>query len=457
METKWLVYLICATAFGLVTIVSGRIQRSFFLLTILALQADVGLTIGEWRPPLYVGDSGPTGFALPLIFFPAVALLLLRVVDSEPMQFGAWRVTVPAIVLAGTTVLTVFYTPERRLAIYSLQMYVYGYAVFLIALNFVKTREDVRLVLNLLMLTLVVQSLVYYAEAMLGFTFTLTGDVRVFNASGVARHGGTVSSNPKGFAMFISPLLLIAISRFLSTSCSRVKYLSLAIAGMGLVALVLNRTRAAWIGVTLGCVWIVIEGLRRRAIVWPRVAALMVAASIAVVAMLPVINARLSGDNIGDYNERATLMRQARRMIADNPILGVGAGAYGTVLRNYVLPEERRTWLFTVHNAYLLTWAETGLLGLTGLVLLFALGLRQTAVSSHRGDESIRVLALGWGAGLIHLAWELWWDLSLGGSTPWLMWFMLGVLAASARIPDAAAVPVPAVRRAWQVHREAWT
>lgn len=182
-------------------------------------------------------------------------------------------------------------------------------------------------------------------------------------------------------------------------------------------------------------------------------------AVIVVLALLPVVIGRFSVDNAGDYGERAALMRQAWRMIQHNPILGVGAGAYGTVLRNYVVPNEWSGWLYTVHNAYLLTWAETGLLGLLAFVFLFLSGLRQTFICSRASDETIRALALGWGAGIVHIIWELWWDIGLGGSTPWLVWFLLGLLVAATRVAAISPTPRPAPARShvgvWAVRREA--
>ena len=53
---------------------------------------------------------------------------------------------------------------------------------------------------------------------------------------------------------------------------------------------------------------------------------LAVGALVAVIALLPVVTDRLSGDNAADFEERATLMRQAWRIVQDNPILGVGSG-----------------------------------------------------------------------------------------------------------------------------------
>jgi O-antigen ligase len=255
-----------------------------------------------------------------------------------------------------------------------------------------------------------------------------------------------VATNPKGFAMFIAPLTLLALAAFVTTRSRVLHRWSAVLVLMGTGAIVLTFTRATWAGFIMGSALIVGMGLRRRRLLFSRVAVVALAAGATVVALLPLILVRLSEDHVAAYDERAYLMGIAWRIIEDHWFGGVGAGAYSIVLRDYVTPFEMNSrWLHVVHNAYLLRWAETGLFGLLSLFVLFGAGFRSAVRCTRSADAMTFALGLGWCAGLLHLSWELWWDLGLGGSTRYLFWFVLGVVQAAAMIEqrERAAVAVP--------------
>jgi hypothetical protein len=48
-------------------------------------------------------------------------------------------------------------------------------------------------------------------------------------------------------------------------------------------------------------------------------------------------------------------------------------------------------------------------------------------------DLALRPAALGWRAGLVALAWEMLWDVSLGPATNCLLWFLCGWMLAARR------------------------
>jgi len=114
------------------------------------------------------------------------------------------------------------------------------------------------------------QSVVYFIQNATGFTFSLTGDVfqNHYTTDGLQRHGGTVGTNPKGFAMFMAVLTLIALATFLTSRNRRQGRWSALLTLMGIGAIVLTLTRATWVGVALGSLVIVWFGARRGRIRW---------------------------------------------------------------------------------------------------------------------------------------------------------------------------------------------
>jgi O-antigen ligase len=107
-------------------------------------------------------------------------------------------------------------------------------------------------------------------------------------------------------------------------------------------------------------------------------------------------------------------MKLALRVIADNPILGVGANNLPIRLDDYAGLEMSGEWLYAVHNKYLLVWAEQGTLGLLAYLAFLLATLRNAWRCWKRSHSTLSPLALGLMAGLIgfmvHMAVDLFRD-----------------------------------------------
>ncbi len=103
------------------------------------------------------------------------------------------------------------------------------------------------------------------------------------------------------------------------------------------------------------------------------VTALALAAS--VPAMLWAIDRRGEEARLSSNDQRAAMIRATQMMIADNP-LGVGPNQFVSVAVGKGYSERAGVvWAYSirsqpVHNSYYLIWAESGLLGLAGFLLL---------------------------------------------------------------------------------------
>ena len=152
-----------------------------------------------------------------------------------------------------------------------------------------------------------------------------------------------------------------------------------------------------------------------------------------VVALAPKILARVGEDHGAAFDERWALIQMALRVIEAHPFLGVGAGAYPYVFRDYLTPELADKWLYVVHNVYVLRAAETGLPGVAAWLALLAAAFR-LASPGRMLHPAARRLALGCRAGLLALGWEMLWDMSLGPAATSLLWFLCGLMLAAARV-----------------------
>ncbi len=222
------------------------------------------------------------------------------------------------------------------------------------------------------------------------------------------------------------------------------------LAAMGGVALLLTFTRAAWIGFALGFAWLIGLGVMRRLIRPLRLWFVLALLGLMVLIMLPPVMERLEADHSADYEERWQLIQMAWNVIQAHPLLGVGAGAYNFVFRQYQPFEllDKGVWVYVVHNVYLLRWAESGVFGLLSLLLFFFAGFRQAFVCTRARDENQAALALGCSAGIVALLWEMIWDVTLGFSANALVWFLFGLLCVVRRV-GSEMTPVTQTAPAW--------
>ncbi len=104
-----------------------------------------------------------------------------------------------------------------------------------------------------------------------------------------------------------------------------------------------------------------------------------------------------------DYDERAAFEKAARMIISDYP-MGVGSNQYVVVANTEGYSDRAGVVWNTgsrsanVHNAYLLVWAETGLLGLIAFVLLLLTPIRvafRTAWQNRKDPRGDLLLGIG--------------------------------------------------------------
>lgn len=457
-QLKWIVAVLLGLVGCVFLTASSDAKKTLLVLTVISLQANVNFFLIVDRGSSWVGASGAEGIALPLMAIPATLLVLQCWFQKRRGNFFLEKeLVVPFLLMFVTVAMTIPYAPSKRNVIYNLfEMCLFLWILFA-ARNTIRTRDDVVLIIKVLLTVLATQSVIYFVQDMLGYTFNFLGATTTRGATlgDVKRYGGTVSVNAKGFSSFITPVLLLAVSYYLIGSKRRGGgYLLGLLCGIGVAALIMSFTRMSWVGFGFGCIWILGVGLWRRQIAMSRLVPFLAATAAAIVLLMPSIMVRLSANATSDLEERMNLMKMALLVIEANPLWGIGSGGYPAVFRSYLTGDliVGGHWLFVVHNHYLLRWAETGIFGLLSLLIFLASGLRLSYRSSCTNDRLLASLSIGWTAGLISSMWEMFWDIALGLQTSLLFWFMLGLMLAIKKMPLASPATAKIPRTAaWSV------
>ena len=207
----------------------------------------------------------------------------------------------------------------------------------------------------------------------------------------IARGGGTFEPNVT--SQFLQMALPFAAVYFLAAAAKgRIPYLATFL--LAAAAMFATFSRAGWFGAALALAIVVAGAWLKKRTVGARTGALAAMTAVGVILLIPAVAVVLARGAQGDQLSAAYRLadwRAAFAMIRDHPLLGVGKGNYLELARFY----NWWTLEYPVHNVYLLSWAETGLLGLGALVALLAGAFRAAwrAVRQNTGVDAAFGLA----------------------------------------------------------------
>lgn len=154
-----------------------------------------------------------------------------------------------------------------------------------------------------------------------------------------------------------------------------------------------------------------------------------------IVVFQTVLAERIFPENQSAALSRIPLMRLAGRMIAGNPVLGVGANNFTVRADDYWTNRTEDDWLYVVHNEYLLVASESGLLALLMFAVFLYVTIRYGLRASRGRNGFLAPMALGLTAGLVgHTALHFQVEFFNGRSQVELLWVVAALIAVVYRI-----------------------
>ena len=433
-EMRWILLPVMALISGIFLLAIPEKKKVLTAVFVLSFQIDIYLRF------LYGRAGSSEGLALPFVVATGLILAGWYYFSGHARHFtmgGSLRRPIGALLII--IAVSAAASSERFIGLTFLITTIEYYFLYWLAFNIVRTHEDFRRVLFFILVTLGIQSIIYFVQSALGLTFDFLGNT--IQGKEIPRPGGTVSSNPAGFVSFIIPALMMVSAVALSKFRRLVGWYSLPLMFMGLAAVGLSFTRAAWIGVIFGFMAIGLIAKQRRWLNTRMVSVVVVATAIGIMSLLPKMFERVSSDYAPTgvsateetFNERMGLNKIAFDIIAHHPFFGLGPGAYGYTFKDYV-PPGMNQWLYTVHNVYLLWAAETGIPGGIAFITLLVVAFRLTYRLSREPPSLISICATGCLGALIVLAWMMFWVPWIGFSYNAMLWFTLGIMDGAQRL-----------------------
>lgn len=271
--------------------------------------------------------------------------------------------------------------------------YTRHFLVFLLLSEMIRSPQDLRRVLFALALGLSLHLVFaaaqmasggqleiqgYKASEAVNLTFENAGGLRSFRPSGLLAHPNGLGA----YLVYVLPLLalfwLLGPGRL---GKARWWVVSALLAG-SFAALVATLSRAAWIAFLVALAFALVMACRKK-ILKARHVARLGAAGIATAGLAllayPAALLRITEPDQRSTEARVVMIRQALSVIQEHPLAGVGIAGYRDAARKHSVHTETESQsdfqkqiarASVVHNRYLLTAAEQGLIGLALFLLL---------------------------------------------------------------------------------------
>ncbi len=265
-------------------------------------------------------------------------------------------------------------------------------------------------------------------------------------AGNVTGRAQGIFDHPNQFGSFCAIAALAAIGLAGGSPSRRVRMASSASAVGLMVGLAFSLSRGAWIGFSLGLLYLLVSERRLRRILLPLAILLAIAAGLLAPYTsskpeVQVIQLRLQAiATQSPYDTRTQVWKEALRQIRADPWTGSGPGNF---LEASARDSEASTLgLGHAHNIWLTWAAESGIpaaLFIVGLVLALTVYGRTTLRRARAGSSRDSTLIAGIVAALISVVGQGMFDYTVGNPLIfYTLWILIGLLLVAHRESAAA-------------------
>ncbi|MEW5829408.1 MAG: O-antigen ligase family protein [Chloroflexota bacterium] len=396
IPTKWgfLIVVAIIAAFGVMVV--GNLKKILLavILIDIPLRWDIYFGVQIESPPLGMRLGWMVALTSAALAGLYVLYILQELVKPGSQPRILLRENLPLTLYMLFVCLSVFVARYTLGALYQVFFLAQLYLLYLYIATAVREREEIVFILLLLLAGLIFEGLIMIGQIFFGLQINFGGIVTVVWTDAGRRAAGTLGS-PNVAAGYLSLLIAPSFSILFTDLRKTYKLLALAAFGLGLIGLGLTLSRGGWIAMALSMAIFVLLATWRGKLPVSVPIALVSAAGIILLLFADVFLAQFTGGRTDAALARIHLMQIAFNMIANNPLLGIGANNYAINIRNYLLPGLTGEFIYTVHNKYLLVWAETGIGGIAAFLWFLIAIIRRGWTLWRRNDALLSPLALG--------------------------------------------------------------
>lgn len=294
--------------------------------------------------------------------------------------------------------------------------------LFVLIVDSLRAEKDIRRMVKFLVLSSLVPLFVGLVQVCSNF------DLSVFSLEPSFRVSATLT-HPNAYAFYLVMIIVLSVSLFIQTRSGTHRSLLLFLIALLLVSLVFTYTRSAWIGLALAVLGVAILKNRKLLIVAPLTFyGLMLA--------FPFISLRfdaLFNPELFRYTSlawRIELWSASIPYFLSHPIFGNGFGTF------QLIGFQIDDWFAAAHNDYLRLLVETGIIGLSGFLILLVslarLGIKARRKATGRYFGYITTGFVCFLSAYVLMSFTD--NLFNHGGVQWYFWAYAGVIASIIRL-----------------------
>jgi O-antigen ligase len=387
------------------TTVVGNVDRLLLAVVLLDLPLQLDVNFGYNNSAADLGAFGGLNISITTVALVAVfggQLLRWLLGRSEPGGLGvsSW----PFALYVATVCASVLVASDKALALYWALLLVQTLLVFVYLARVVRTHDDLLFAASFLVAGLLAESLVmcwqWFGHAPTVALPNVAPGQALPSVLFDERMTGTFGS-PNAAGSFLAMFLPLAATMAVMPVRRALRALAVAAFGFGTFALVVTFSRGAWIAFTIAFAFLVVMAVRRGLVKANLVLGLGAAGLISMVALRTMVWERVFGADAGSTQSRFPLFDIAWRLISEHPVTGVGANNFAVALRDFFTPEFGQTWLYIVHNDYVLVLAEAGVVALAAYLVFLGSIFVRAAPALRARDAVASPIAVALVAGVI--------------------------------------------------------
>ncbi len=341
--------------------------------------------------------------------------------------------TVPALGLIFISLLSISLAQDKQLAFFKVMMLVELFLIYFYVANHLRTKSDLQFFVTIFMAGLLLESILMIVQWQTGLSFSVAGINAIIDPQ-THRAAGTLGTANSAGVVITGYLILTCVMFWLYHRRSQ-KIFAVICFIFGCIALISTAGRAAWGGFLVAFLVFILVGhqrgmVKRSTVIWLFLLILLVGG-----LFYPVISERLTANDSGSAASRLVMAKLAWNVIRATPahfLLGVGANNYALVAPAYYSTDVGRLGYIidsSVHNAYLLAWAETGLVGLILFGLFLFIPLAQAWKKLHSHDRFVSLMALGLGCALLAIYIQMLADPFIARPKMIIVWLLIALIA----------------------------
>ena len=275
--------------------------------------------------------------------------------------------------------------------------------MYFLALYFsslVRNRDEILFVMAVLLIGISLEGLVMIGQMFFGLNIQFGGISTVVWHEGGRRAAGTLGS-PNVAAGYLTLLLAPALSLLFTDTRFLYKALGFSAYCLGAMGLLLTQSRGGILAMLISTAILILAATWRGKLpVW-MLGAGVVVGGIILLFVSEILISKIFGTRTESALARVHLAEIALRVIAKSPIFGVGANNYALNIGDVLTPELSGEFIYTVHNKYLLVFAETGIGGILSFLWFLFATIRRGWNIWMQKSPLFSMLAIGIAAGII--------------------------------------------------------